>query len=190
METRESSIISFPSATSLAISQRMLPQPESSYDDEKEQNYTVGTLGEKEPTLQTAESSVLFMTAPEPELMNISVFPRSPLFVLCSNFGKLSSSSFLRKNWPPTPLLLPGKFHGWRSLVGYSPWGCKESDTTGQLHFLSIVPFGEGNGNPLQCSCLESPMDRGAWWATVYGVAKSQTRLSNQHTHSFLRKYL
>jgi len=35
--------------------------------------------------------------------------------------------------------------------------------------------LGEGNGNPLQCSCLENPMDRGAWWATVYGVAKSQT---------------
>ena len=38
---------------------------------------------------------------------------------------------------------------------------------------------GEGNGNPLQCSCLENPMDRGAWWATVHGVAKSRTRLSN-----------
>ena len=45
--------------------------------------------------------------------------------------------------------------------------------------FLSIVSFGEGNGNPLHCSCLENPMDREAWWVTVYGVAKSQTRLSN-----------
>ena len=45
--------------------------------------------------------------------------------------------------------------------------------------FLSIVPFGEGNGNPFQCSCLEDPMDRGAWWATVYGVAESQSQLSN-----------
>ena len=45
--------------------------------------------------------------------------------------------------------------------------------------FLSIVPFGEGNGNPLQCSCLENPRDGGAWWAAVYGVAKSQTWLSN-----------
>ena len=45
--------------------------------------------------------------------------------------------------------------------------------------FLSIVPFGEGNGNPLQCSCLENPVDRGAWWAVVYEVAKSWTRLSN-----------
>ena len=40
-------------------------------------------------------------------------------------------------------------------------------------------PPGEGNGNPLQYSCLENPMDRGAWWATVHGVAKSQTRLSH-----------
>ena len=44
---------------------------------------------------------------------------------------------------------------------------------------LSIVPFGERNGSPLQCSCLENPMDRGAWWATVCEVAKSWTRLSN-----------
>ena len=61
------------------------------------------------------------------------------------------------------------------SLVGCSPWGCKESDTTERLHFLSIVPFGEGNGNPLQCSCLENPTGGKAWWAAVYGVAKSQT---------------
>ena len=40
-----------------------------------------------------------------------------------------------RRKWQPTPVLLPGKFHGQRSLVGYSPWGCKESDTTEQLHF-------------------------------------------------------
>ena len=39
------------------------------------------------------------------------------------------------RQWPPTPVLLPRKFHGWRSLVGYSPWGCKESDTTERLHF-------------------------------------------------------
>ena len=45
--------------------------------------------------------------------------------------------------------------------------------------FLSIVPFGKGNGNPLQCSCLENAMDRGTWWATVYGVAESRMLLSN-----------
>ena len=44
---------------------------------------------------------------------------------------------------------------------------------------------GEGNGTPLQHSCLENPMDRGAWWATVHGVAKSRTRLSDFHSHSF-----
>ena len=42
---------------------------------------------------------------------------------------------------------------------------------------------GEGNGTPLQCSCLENPMDRGAWWATVHGVTKSQTRLSDICKH-------
>ena len=45
--------------------------------------------------------------------------------------------------------------------------------------FLSIVLFGEGNGNPLQCSCLEKPVDRGTWWSAGYGVAESWTRLSN-----------
>ena len=42
-----------------------------------------------------------------------------------------------------------------------------------------ILPVGEGNGTPLQCSCLENPMDRGAWWAAVHGVAKGPTQLSN-----------
>jgi len=85
--------------------------------------------------------------------------------------------------------------------VGCSPWGCTESDTTERLHFhfslsclgegnnpeISVawaslvaqmvknMPSGEGNGNPLQCSCLENPRDRGTWWAAVYGVAQSQT---------------
>ena len=56
--------------------------------------------------------------------------------------------------------------------VGCSPWGCEELDTTERLHFhFSLSCFGEGNGNPLQCSCLENPRDRGAWWAAVYGVS-------------------
>jgi len=75
-----------------------------------------------------------------------------------------------RRQWQPTPVLLPGKSHGWRSLVGYTPWGLEESDTTEQLHFhFSLSCIGEGNGNPLQCSCLENPRDRGAWWAAVCG---------------------
>ena len=45
------------------------------------------------------------------------------------------------------------------------------------FHCLLVLVFGEGNGTPLQCSCLENPMDGGAWWAAVHGVAKSGTRL-------------
>ena len=65
-----------------------------------------------------------------------------------------------RRQWQPTPVLLPGKSHGWRSLVGCSPWGRLESDTTEQLHFhFSLSCIGEGNDNPLQCSCLENLRD-------------------------------
>ena len=75
-------------------------------------------------------------------------------------------------------MLLPGKSHGRRSLASRSPWGRQQSDTTEHLHFhFSLSCTGEGNGNPLQCSCLENPRDGGAWWAAVYGVAQSRTRL-------------
>ena len=83
-----------------------------------------------------------------------------------------------RRQWHPTPGLLPEKSHRRRSLVGCSPWGRSESDTTERLHFhFSLSCIGEGNGNPLQCSCLENPRDGGAWWAAVYGVAQSRTQL-------------
>ena len=85
----------------------------------------------------------------------------------------------------PTPVLLPGKSHGRRSLVGCSPWGRGESDTTERLHFQFLLScIGEGNGNPLQCSCLENPRDRGAWWAAVHGVAQSRTRLKQLSSSS------
>ena len=84
-----------------------------------------------------------------------------------------------KRQWHPIPVLLPGKSHGWRSLVGCSPWGRWGSDTTERLCFhLLLSCIGEGNGYPFQFSCLENPRDRGAWWATVYGVAQSQTRLT------------
>ena len=90
-----------------------------------------------------------------------------------------------RRQWHPTPVLLPGKSHGQRSLVGCSPWGRQESDTTERLHFhFSLSCIGEGNGNPLQCSCLENPRDRGAWWAAVSGVTQSQTRLKQLSSSS------
>ena len=83
---------------------------------------------------------------------------------------------------------MPGKSHGWRSLVGCSPWDCEESDTTEQLHFhFSLSCIGEGNGNPVQCSCLENPRNGRAWWAAVYGVAWSQTRLKRLSSSSSSR---
>ena len=89
-----------------------------------------------------------------------------------------ASTEYWRRQWHPTPVLLPGKSHGRRSLVGCSPWGHEESDTTERLHFhFSLSCIGGGNGNPLQCSCLENPRDSGAWWAAVYGIAQSRTRL-------------
>ena len=73
---------------------------------------------------------------------------------------------------------LAWKSHGWRSLIGCSPWGLKESDMTEWLHFhFSLSCIGEGDGNPLQCSCLENPRYGGALWAAISGVAQSRTRL-------------
>ena len=106
-----------------------------------------------------------------------------------------------RRQWHPTPVLLPGKPHGRRSLVGCSPWGLEESDTTERLHFhFSLSCIGEGNGNPLQCSYLENPRDGGAWWAAVCGVAQGRTRLKRlssssrkriplEEPHQFLQCY-
>ena len=84
-----------------------------------------------------------------------------------------------RRKWQATPVFLPGKSHGQRSLIGCSPWDRWGSDMTERLHFhFSLSCIGEGNGIPLQCSCLENPRDRGAGWAAVvYGVAQSRTRL-------------
>ena len=82
------------------------------------------------------------------------------------------------RKWQPTPGFILRKFHGQRSLVGCSPGGCKESDTTERLHsHFSLSCIGEGNGNPLQRSCLENPRDGEAWWAAAYGVAQSRTWL-------------
>ena len=87
------------------------------------------------------------LSFPSPEdLPNLGIEPRSPAFLVQSQglmwemekfnpwVGKIS----WRRKWQPTPVLLPRKSHGWRSLVGYSPWGRKESDTTERLHFHFI----------------------------------------------------
>ena len=91
--------------------------------------------------------------------------------------ANFTSSSLVtrRRQGHPTPVLLPGESQGRRSLVGCSRWGRWESDTTERLHFhFSLSCIGEGNGNPLQCSCLENPRDGGAWWAAISGVASSR----------------
>ena len=107
-------------------------------------------------------------------MMLISSLPASNTWhIIDSTYGMNG-----RRQWQPTLVLLPGKSHGQRSVVGCSPWGCEKLDTTERLHFHFLLScIGEGNGNPLQCSCLENPTDGGAWWAAIYGVAQSQTRL-------------
>ena len=94
----------------------------------------------------------------------------------CTLRIEIFPESWWRRQWQPTPVLLPGKSHGWRSLVGCSPWGRWGSDTSERLHFnFSLSCIGEGNGNPLQCSCLENPRDGACRWAAVCGVAESDT---------------
>ena len=120
-----------------------------------------------------------------PESRKSTCFLMSLCFQKCKGMRFHSTSRIIvcstlirRRQWHPTPVLLPGKSHGRRSLEGCSPWGRWGLDTTERIHFhFSLSCIGEGNDNPLQCSCLENPRDGGAWWAAVYGVAQSRTRL-------------
>ena len=93
-------------------------------------------------------------------------------------FKIINESSYSNREGDGTPLqysCLENPMDAGAWLVGFSPWGHEESDTTEQLHFDFSLSCIEGNGNPLQYSCLENPRDGGAWWAAVYGVAQSQT---------------
>ena len=130
------------------------------------------------------------------EAGSLSVSPPDPAGVL-DEFGMRKSVKTntyppsWRRQWHPTPVLLPEKSHGWSSLVGCSPWGHQESDTPERLPFhFSLSCIGEGNGNPLQYSCLENHMDKEAWWATVHGVAQSHTRLKQLSMHTCIRHQL
>ena len=121
----------------------------------------------------------MWRTQRGPELPRVS-----SRFLRCK-LGLICAKVYWRRQWHPTPALLPGKSHGRRSLVGRSPWGRWKSDKTQWLHFdFSLSCIGEGNGNPLQCSCLENPRDRGASWAAVYGVTQSLTRLKQLSSSS------
>ena len=131
-----------------------------------------------------------------PLLHKCLVHAHVPLkYFVCACHCQYMVNIFLvrRRQWHHTPVLLPGKSHGRWSLVGCSPWDCSESDMTERLHFhFSLSCTEEGNGNPLQCSCLENPRDGGAWWAAIYGVAQSWTRLkrlSSSSSSIFLVKY-
>ena len=93
---------------------------------------------------------------------NINLSGRTLPLLCCFLPGKMRPTSSVtpEKAMAHTPVLLPGKPHGWRSLVGCGPRGREELDTTERLHFhFSLSCTGEGNGNPLQCSCLENPRD-------------------------------
>ena len=85
-----------------------------------------------------------------------------------------------RRQWHPTPLLLPGKSHGRRSLVGCSLWGHEESDTTERLHFHAL----EKEWQPTPVFLPGESQGRGAWWAAVYGVTQSRTRLKRLSSSS------
>ena len=89
-----------------------------------------------------------------------------------------------RRQWHPTPVLLPGKSHRWRSLVGYVHRVAKSrtrlSDFTFTFHFHAL----EKEMATHSCSCLENPRNGGAWWAAIYGVTQSQTRLKQLSSSS------
>ena len=107
----------------------------------------------------------------------------------CCLLSLCESVTYWRRQWHPTPVLLPGKSHGRRSLEGCSPWSRGGSDITEWLPFhFSLSCLGKRNGNLLQCSCLENPRDGGAWWAAIYGVTQSWTllmRLSSSSSNLF-----
>ena len=85
----------------------------------------------------------------------------------------------------PTQGLNWDLLHCRQILYQLSYQGSSFLETTEWLHFcFSLSCIEEGNGNPLQCSCLENPRDRGAWWAAVYGITQSRTRLKRLSSSS------
>ena len=105
--------------------------------------------------------------------------------VLLHSFLWLSSILLSEKAMAPHSSTLAWKIPWTEELDRLQSMGSLRVGHTERLHFhFSLSRIGEGNGNPLQYSCLENPRDGGAWWAAVYGVAQSQTRLKRLSSSS------
>ena len=131
--------------------------------------------------------TVLFCPQPQAGTSKCMLYLLSPIFcvyffLLKPKFFLIIKSSILWAMAPHSSTLAwkipwteePGRLQSMESLrVGHN-WATS----------LSLSCIGEGNGNPLQCSCLENPRDRGAWWAAIYGVAQSWTRLKQLSSSS------
>ena len=109
---------------------------------------------------------------------------RAHFFLYWIIFHCLSTAVYWRRKWQPTPVLLPGKFHGWRSLVGYNPWGHKELDSTEWLHFLSFYSsFWRGKWQPTPVFLPgKSHGQRGLVGYSLWGCKESD--MTKQLTHT------
>ena len=117
---------------------------------------------------------------------NFTSFPIKIPFVSFSSLiavAKTSKTMLNSSGESEHPCLVPD-FRG--NTFNFSPLRIMFAEGLSYIVFimLSYVPSGEGNGNPLQCSCLENPRDGGAWWAAVYGVTQSRTRLKRLSSSS------
>ena len=136
----------------------------------------------------------LLTARPHCSSFSLNFNPVNWYFVACFITDLLMNSKIVkywRRQWHPTPVLLSGKSMDGGAWLGCSPWGREELDMTEWLPFhFSLSCIGAENGSPLQCSCLENPRDGGAWWAAVYGVARSQTRLKQLSSSSSSTSHL
>ena len=142
-------------------------------------------------TFFMVQLSQVYLTTRKTIALTIRTFVGRVMSLLFSTLSRfviafLPWSNCLLISWlqsPSTVILEPKKKSVATST--FPPWCREESDTTERLHFhFSLSCIGEGNGNPLQCSCLENPRDGGAWWTAVYGVAQSRTRLKRLSSSS------
>ena len=138
-------------------------------------------------TTGTEKSAMFYRPGRHQNSSNKIFFFFSYLGCLCVS---LNCHKNLWRQWHSTPVLLPGKSHGRRSLLGCNPWGQSLRVGHDWATSLSLSCIGEGNGNPLQCYCLENPRDGAAWWAAVYGVTQSRTRLRWLSSNSICFHYL